>query len=60
MMRTAAKPRAVRPAIERTLSFVDAIREGIELEMERDPGVVVFGLDVDDPKAIQGTTRGPA
>src|SRR5262249_7870313 len=23
-----------------------------------DPAVVVFGLDVDDPKAIQGTTRG--
>ena len=27
-------------------------------EMARDPSVVVFGLDVDDPKAIQGTTRG--
>jgi pyruvate/2-oxoglutarate/acetoin dehydrogenase E1 component len=26
--------------------------------MERDPSVIVFGLDVDDPKAIQGTTRG--
>ena len=26
--------------------------------MERDPRVFVFGLDVDDPKAIQGTTRG--
>jgi pyruvate/2-oxoglutarate/acetoin dehydrogenase E1 component len=26
--------------------------------MARDPSVVVFGLDVDDPKAIQGTTRG--
>jgi pyruvate/2-oxoglutarate/acetoin dehydrogenase E1 component len=26
--------------------------------MERDPSVLVFGLDVDDPKAIQGTTRG--
>src|SRR5262249_14853278 len=23
-----------------------------------DPAVVIFGLDVDDPKAIQGTTRG--
>src|SRR5207237_157772 len=29
-----------------------------DLEMARDPSVVVFGLDVDDPKAIQGTTRG--
>jgi pyruvate/2-oxoglutarate/acetoin dehydrogenase E1 component len=27
-------------------------------EMSRDPAVLVFGLDVDDPKAIQGTTRG--
>ena len=26
--------------------------------MARDPTVVLFGLDVDDPKAIQGTTRG--
>jgi pyruvate/2-oxoglutarate/acetoin dehydrogenase E1 component len=26
--------------------------------MERDPSVIAFGLDVDDPKAIQGTTRG--
>jgi pyruvate/2-oxoglutarate/acetoin dehydrogenase E1 component len=26
--------------------------------MECDPSVIVFGLDVDDPKAIQGTTRG--
>ena len=26
--------------------------------MARDESVVVFGLDVDDPKAIQGTTRG--
>jgi len=42
----------------RTISYVDAIREATELEMERDPSVVVYGLDVDDPKAIQGTTRG--
>ena len=26
--------------------------------MERDASVICFGLDVDDPKAIQGTTRG--
>jgi pyruvate/2-oxoglutarate/acetoin dehydrogenase E1 component len=42
----------------RTISYVDAIREATELEMDRDPSVVLFGLDVDDPKAIQGTTRG--
>jgi len=43
---------------ERTASYVDALREALDQEMERDPGVVCFGLDVDDPKAIQGTTRG--
>jgi pyruvate/2-oxoglutarate/acetoin dehydrogenase E1 component len=54
-----AKPKRVAPpAVERTLSFVDAVREGAEQEMARDESVVVFGLDVDDPKAIQGTTRG--
>lgn len=43
---------------ERILSYVDAIREATDQEMARDPSVLVFGLDVDDPKAIQGTTRG--
>src|SRR5947208_14843499 len=50
--------RTTRPAAARTLSFVDAVREAADQEMARDPSVVVFGLDVDDPKAIQGTTRG--
>ena len=44
--------------MERILSYVDAVREATDQEMERDPAVIVFGLDVDDPKAIQGTTRG--
>jgi pyruvate/2-oxoglutarate/acetoin dehydrogenase E1 component len=49
----------VQPTPEtRTLSYVDAVREATDLEMGRDDSVVVFGLDVDDPKAIQGTTRG--
>jgi pyruvate/2-oxoglutarate/acetoin dehydrogenase E1 component len=43
---------------ERSLSYVDAVREATDLEMARDQSVIVFGLDVDDPKAIQGTTRG--
>src|ERR671934_3131199 len=42
----------------RILSYIEAIREATDQEMERDSSVVVFGLDVDDPKAIQGTTRG--
>ena len=44
----------------RQLSYVDAIREATDQEMQRDPAVILFGLDVDDPKAIQGTTRGLA
>src|SRR3989344_5148447 len=44
--------------MKRKLSYVDAIREATEQEMKRDKSVIVFGLDVDDPKAIQGTTRG--
>jgi pyruvate/2-oxoglutarate/acetoin dehydrogenase E1 component len=44
--------------MERTLSYAEAIREAFDQEMERDAAVIVFGLDVDDPKAIQGTTRG--
>jgi pyruvate/2-oxoglutarate/acetoin dehydrogenase E1 component len=50
---------AARPESEqRTLSYVEAVREATDQEMACDPAVVVFGLDVDDPKAIQGTTRG--
>src|SRR5256885_16149722 len=57
--RTAGKAAAPgRAAAGRNLPFVDAVREAADLEMARDPSVVVFGLDVDDPKAIQGTTRG--
>jgi pyruvate/2-oxoglutarate/acetoin dehydrogenase E1 component len=43
---------------DRIISYVDAIREATDQEMTRDQSVIVFGLDVDDPKAIQGTTRG--
>jgi pyruvate dehydrogenase E1 component beta subunit len=42
----------------RLCSYVDALREAVEQEMEIDPSVFVFGLDVDDHKAIQGSTRG--
>lgn len=52
------RSRSRRAAPARSLSFVEAIREATDQEMQRDPSVLVFGLDVDDPKAIQGTTRG--
>jgi pyruvate/2-oxoglutarate/acetoin dehydrogenase E1 component len=44
--------------MERTLSYTEAVREATDQEMARDSSVIVFGLDVDDPKAIQGTTKG--
>ncbi len=49
---------APKPTTERTRSFVEAVREATQQEMARDHNVVLFGLDVDDPKAIQGTTLG--
>lgn len=42
----------------RNLSYIEAVCEATDQEMKRDKSVIVFGLDVDDPKAIQGTTRG--
>jgi pyruvate dehydrogenase E1 component beta subunit len=43
---------------KRLMKFMDAIAEGTIQEMERDPKVFLFGLDVDDHKAIQGSTAG--
>lgn len=42
----------------RNLKYVDALCEAFAQEMRRDPNVFIFGLDVDDHKAIQGSTRG--
>ncbi len=42
----------------RSLRYVDALAEAVGQEMERDELVFVFGLDVDDHKSIQGSTRG--
>src|SRR5438876_10375216 len=42
----------------RVATYVEALREAIEQEMERNPAVVLFGLDVDDHLGIQGSTRG--
>lgn len=42
----------------RLIKYVDALREAFEQEMERDPQVFLFGLDVDDHKGIQGSTVG--
>jgi len=39
-------------------TYRQALRDAIALEMERDPRVVLFGLDVDDHKRIYGSTEG--
>lgn len=43
---------------QRVLTYVEAINEATEAEMKRDKRVFLFGLDVDDHKAILGTTKG--
>ena len=42
----------------RIITFAEAIREALDQAMEADENVIVFGLGVDDPKAIFGTTAG--
>src|SRR5262250_3263934 len=42
----------------RSLRYVEALAEAVAQEMELDPSVFVYGLDVDDHKAIQGSTKG--
>jgi len=44
--------------LDREISFAEAVREALDQELGRDKSVKVFGLDVDDPKAILGTTQG--
>jgi pyruvate/2-oxoglutarate/acetoin dehydrogenase E1 component len=40
------------------MKYVDAIRTALDDAMAADPSVIVMGLDVDDHKAIQGSTLG--
>ena len=52
-------PNGAAPAgATRQLRYVDALAEAVAQEMQRDEDVFVFGLDVDDHRAIQGSTRG--
>ena len=48
----------VNQSESRNLTFIDALQEAFDQAMDLDDSVVVFGLDVDDPKAILGSTRG--
>lgn len=45
-------------AIQRTITFAEAIREGLDQSMAADSRVIVIGEGVPDPKAIFGTTAG--
>lgn len=44
--------------MDRSLSYIEAVREATDQEMARDPAVIVMGMGVDDPKGILGTTLG--
>src|SRR5258706_9513591 len=54
---TIAGPAATKSG-ERTLRYVAALREAQAQALANDPRVLVFGLDVDDHKGIQGSTIG--
>lgn len=43
---------------KRIITFVEAIREATDQAMKKDKNVIVFGLGVDDPKNIFGSTKG--
>lgn len=45
---------------ERQLSGAQAIREALDICLEKDQNVYIMGLGVDDPKTIFGTTAGLA
>lgn len=42
--------------MDRQLKFFEALREALDICMERDPNVYIMGLGVPDPKGIFGTT----
>lgn len=42
----------------RILTYAEAINEGTTIAMRREPGMLCFGLGMDDPKRIFGTTTG--
>jgi pyruvate dehydrogenase E1 component beta subunit len=46
------------PSGGRELSYAQALHEATAQEMDLDPSVFVFGLGVDDPKGMYGTTQG--
>jgi 2-oxoisovalerate dehydrogenase E1 component len=55
----AVEERAPRPMQEAPVTMLDAINHGLREEMERDPKIVMWGEDIQDPKGgVFGVTRG--
>jgi len=44
--------------MKRLITFIEAIREATSQSMSKDKSVILFGLGVDDPKSIFGSTSG--
>lgn len=44
--------------MSRRISYIQAVNEALHEAMQRDPAVICYGLGVDDPKAIFGSTKG--
>ena len=42
----------------RNIKFIEAINESIHLEMARNKKLINFGLGINDPKRIFGSTKG--
>ena len=40
------------------MNYGEACGEATKISMRRDPKVLVYGLGVDDPKGMYGTTKG--
>jgi pyruvate dehydrogenase E1 component beta subunit len=47
-----------KPAMPASTTYAEAINDAMRTAMAEDPSVICFGLGVDDPKAIFGTTKG--
>ena len=44
--------------MKRILAYSDAVNEALSIAMEQDQNVICYGLGVDDPKGVFGTTLG--
>ena len=58
---SAPAPALVKPTYvaEKPVAMIDAINHGLREEMDRNPRIVMWGEDVDDPKGgVFGVTRG--